>query len=60
MPKTEEKPEPVKAGVYVADGCSVLCKTGIADAGEAVKPQQFAGGQETVEKLVKSGHLVKR
>ena len=58
--ETEVQDKPAGGGIYVCEGCSVLCKTGVVDEGDKVEEKQFSGGQETVEKLIKSGHLERR
>ena len=58
----EPTPEIIKrsAGIYVADGRSIICKTGVIGAEDGpLKPDQFANGQQTIDTLIKSGHLVK-
>ncbi|MBT56170.1 MAG: hypothetical protein CMF72_22565 [Mameliella sp.] len=46
-------------GVYVADGKAVTSKIGVLAEGRAVEAKHFAGGQETLDNLVKRGHCVK-
>ena len=46
-------------GVYVADGKAVTSKIGVLAEGRAVEAKHFAGGQETLDNLIKRGHCVK-
>lgn len=46
-------------GVYVADGKAVTSKIGVLAEGRAVEAKHFAGGQETLNNLIKRGHCVK-
>ena len=46
-------------GVYVADGKAVTSKIGVLAEGRAVEAKHFAGGQKTLDNLIKRGHCVK-
>lgn len=46
-------------GVYIADGKAVTSKIGVLSEGRAVEAKHFAGGQKTLDNLIKRGHCVK-
>lgn len=49
-------PEPT---FYVPEGRAITSKRGILADGAEVKAEYFPGGQETLDNLVKSGHIKK-
>ena len=55
----EPKPKARKPGVYVVKGHALVCKAGIVDdeRDEPLEDKHFAGGKDTLERLVKEGHL---
>ena len=62
-PETKEavqNTESKRKGVFVvANGKSLTSKKGILVSGQEVKGKFFAGGQSTVDDLVKKGFIVK-
>ena len=66
-PESAEEPvaeEPVDVGVekppyYVADGKSLVCRKGVLDSGDEMKAEYSAGGQESLDALVKKGVVIK-
>lgn len=62
-PEPESAPEPEQpkkpAGYRVAAGKAITCLKGVLADGDEVKPKYFRGGEETLARLVKSGHVVK-
>lgn len=55
--KPAEVPEP--APFTIAEGKALTSKKGILGPGDEVKPEYLPGGQDTIDKFVKSGHIVK-
>lgn len=54
--KTEKKPEKVKAVVVVvAEGKAITTKRGMRKAGDAIKASDLSGGDNALDKLLKSG-----
>lgn len=51
--------EDVKSGPKVAEGKSLTSLRGIIGPGQIVTEADFKDGKATIEKFVKSGHLVK-
>ena len=49
----------VEVEYVVKAGGAITSRRGIVTAGEPVKPSHFSGGQESFDKLVKKGHIVK-
>ena len=49
------------SGYYVKKGCAITSKRGVLESGaEPLKPEWFRGGQDTIDSLVKSGHVEKK
>ena len=58
--KKTETPKPVKKFKYhMGEGKAVTSRKGILGPGEEVKVEHFSDGQEMIDKLVGSGHIVK-
>ena len=50
----------VEPGLYVADDIALTSKKGVLTRESGVlKPEFFTGGQETIDRLVQAGHVVK-
>lgn len=43
---------------YMAKGKALICKRGILADGDEVKAEYLPGGEATLEKFVKSGHII--
>ena len=58
----ESKPavESKASGYVVAPRRSITSRRGLIDAGEEVRAEDFAGGSERLDELVKAGAVVKR
>lgn len=56
--KTEE-PASKRPPFSVASGKSITSRRGILAPGDEIKAEDLAGGKETLDKFVKSGHVVK-
>lgn len=54
-PDPEPEPEPEETGPVVAKGRSVTTKRGILGEGKAISAKDLSGGQNSLDKLVKSG-----
>ncbi len=62
MPDKKEvktKKEVKKFPYSMAPGKSITSRRGIVGPGEEVRAEWFVGGKDTIEKCVKSGHIVK-
>ena len=46
-------------GVYVAEGKAITSRAGVLTGGREVLAKYFAGGQETIDSLIKRGHCVR-
>lgn len=57
--KSDEEIVVKESRYYIADGKALTSKRGILDAGNEVKVEYLPGGEETLNKFVKSGHIVK-
>jgi hypothetical protein len=44
---------------YVAKGKAITCKKGVLSDGDEVCINHLGGGKDTIDKLVKSGHVIK-
>lgn len=54
-----EAPKPEEPPTYaVAGGCSIHCLKGAISAGKRIRAMDLAGGQEALDELVKSAHVV--
>lgn len=55
-----EIPKEEKVFAYaVAAGKSLTTRKGIIGPGQEIKAEHVSGGMDTIEKFVKSGHIVK-
>lgn len=57
--QSDEAEEGREPGVYIAEGKAVTSKIGVLSEGRAVEANHFAGGQKTLDNLIKRGHCVK-
>lgn len=58
-PAADTDEAPKKKGYRVAEGKSMVTKRGILNAGDEIKADDFAGGEDVLKGFVKSGHIVK-
>lgn len=59
VPAEADEEDDRAPGYYVADGKAVTSKIGVLAKSRAVEAKHFAGGQKTLDNLVKRGHCVK-